>query len=272
MRTCETCGQPITFGCMTDGSGDWYTHEGPCFYCYMDKTYGEHNWMCLGGNAEDGEGGYYLASDANEGYSGTGIYYTEYEEDDEEDDGEYVKVTPRDTCLVEVVPSGDPPSYRELISVQAPKGLTKVGEAWFTDRDPIKFIIHEGVTRLDVSTAKFQCWKSLNSVTIPDGIEEIGGGAFMGCSNLTNVHIPRSVKSIELYAFSGCSSLRSLVIPDSVTYIGEHAFEGCSNLLLCAIPGSYLDTYARENAFVLQKKLYEHLPNCWRVVNKEGNE
>ena len=79
MKVCETCGKPITCGCMTDGNGDWYTHEGKCFHKYMDKTYGKHRWMELGNGLEDEYGGYYIVTaDTFDGTQGTGIYYTEY--------------------------------------------------------------------------------------------------------------------------------------------------------------------------------------------------
>ena len=82
MRICETCGEPIEFGCMTDEYGSFYTHEGDCFTEYMDKTYGKGEWMALGNGEEDGYGGYYIhTADVTGGYEGTGIYYTEYDDD-----------------------------------------------------------------------------------------------------------------------------------------------------------------------------------------------
>lgn len=84
-RICEVCHKPITYGCMTDGCGDFYIHEGKCFAKYMDKTYGKHKWMELGNGEEDEYGGYYVVAAAVVGgIQGTGIFYTEYEEDDYE--------------------------------------------------------------------------------------------------------------------------------------------------------------------------------------------
>ena len=82
MRICEICGKKVIAG-MTNDCVDFYVHEGKCFEKYMDKTYGKHKWMELGGGEEDGEGGYYIYSeDCAGGYMGTGIYYTEWEEED----------------------------------------------------------------------------------------------------------------------------------------------------------------------------------------------
>jgi len=81
MRICATCGKPIEFECMTDDDGSFYTHEEKCFEEYMDKTYGKHRWMSLGGGYEDEYGGYYIhTADVVGGYEGTGIYYTEFDD------------------------------------------------------------------------------------------------------------------------------------------------------------------------------------------------
>lgn len=78
---CDVCGKPITCGMTTD-DGDFHVCES-CFPAFMDRKYGEHKWMSLGNGADDGCGGYYIVSDDNEeeGFSGTGIYYTEFEQD-----------------------------------------------------------------------------------------------------------------------------------------------------------------------------------------------
>lgn len=81
-RTCSVCGKKVTEG-MTDDYGSFYCHEGKCFEEYMNETFGEGQWMILGGDVQDELGGYYIVTACNEkGYEGTGIYYTEWEEDD----------------------------------------------------------------------------------------------------------------------------------------------------------------------------------------------
>lgn len=82
-RICEICGKPVREG-MTTADGDFYVHEKKCFPKFMDKIYGKHKWMQIN---DDGEGGYYIYSDDSlvGGYSGTGIFYTEWESDDDEE-------------------------------------------------------------------------------------------------------------------------------------------------------------------------------------------
>jgi len=114
---------------------------------------------------------------------------------------------------------------------------------------------------------------SLTSVTIPNGVTNIGGNAFVGCHSLTNITvavanpaysslngvlfdksqatllqfpgglggdytIPSSVTNIGGGAFIGCASLTSVTIPNSVTNIGDSAFFGCASLTSVTIPNS----------------------------------
>ncbi len=69
----------------------------------------------------------------------------------------------------------------------------------------------------------------MTSVTIPNSVTTIGGGAFEGCTSLTSVNIPNSVKTIG-GSFIGCSSLTSVTIPESVTTIDWSAFSDCPEL------------------------------------------
>lgn len=71
---------------------------------------------------------------------------------------------------------------------------------------------------------------SLATVTIPEGVTNIGYKAFSGCSALTSVTIPESVTAIEGFAFYYCSSLTCITIPDGVITIGYKAFGNCSSL------------------------------------------
>ena len=69
---------------------------------------------------------------------------------------------------------------------------------------------------------------SLRSVTVTGG--NILYGAFYNCSMLTSVTIGNGVTNIGEQAFYKCSGLTSVTIGDSVTSIGSAAFEDCSGL------------------------------------------
>jgi len=68
------------------------------------------------------------------------------------------------------------------------------------------------------------------SVTIPDGITEIGEYAFAGNGNITEVIIPDSVSTIGDYAFQGCG-ITKLTIPCSFNNFTINAFSGCTTII-----------------------------------------
>lgn len=266
MRICDFCGQPITFGCMTDGSGDWFVHEGPCFVQWMDKTYGEHSWMVIDDTdyATDGCDGYYLVAHPNDrGFCGTGIYYTEYEEPDPDDEEDIYPCSNK--AVVEI------DRDHNLITMSSPACLTKVGTAYFVDRCPVEFIIHEGQTSLE--SYMFQNWSSLRSVSIPMGVTRIESGAFMNCENLSSVYIPEGVIEIAPYVFKGCTNLDCVRIPRSVTYIGIDAFAGCSSI--DAFIDSYAARWAQENGYAdrdTSPNYPDHLPHTFVLIENMEDE
>ena len=88
---------------------------------------------------------------------------------------------------------------------------------------------------------------SVTSITIPNSVTSIGGGAFRQCDNLASITIPNSVTSILDGAFMECDNLASITIPNSVTSIGPYAFELCHRLSSITIPNSV--TSIGEGAF-----------------------
>ena len=164
---------------------------------------------------------------------------------------------------VESIPDGLCSGMEKLTSITIPNSVTSIGSSAFRsctglkkvnytgdvkswvsismESNPIVYsknlylndvlltdlILPEGITTMSNAFAYDTC---LTSVTIPNSVTSIEGGAFCGCSGLTSVIIPNSVMSIERSAFSGCTGLTSITIPNSVTSIGDWAFHGCGGL------------------------------------------
>ena len=141
----------------------------------------------------------------------------------------------------------------------------------------------EGKPVTSIGDLTFASFRSLTSITIPDGVTSIGKSAFWKCTGLTSITIPDSVKSIGTKAFFGCSSLTTIqvsagnanytdvngvlfnkektllhtypagkaganyVIPNSVTSIGRDAFYLCPNLTSITIGDGI--TNIRNSAF-----------------------
>ncbi|MCR5523319.1 MAG: InlB B-repeat-containing protein, partial [Clostridia bacterium] len=65
---------------------------------------------------------------------------------------------------------------------------------------------------------------TVTSVTIPEGIREIGDNAFTAYTALEEVTIPDSVIIIGDGAFYGCVNLKGVTLGKNVAYVGEDAF------------------------------------------------
>lgn len=84
----------------------------------------------------------------------------------------------------------------------------------------------------------YESFRKIKSIVIPEGVEEIGDGAFLNCIGLEKVVLPNSLKNINDGAFAGCINLKEINIPDGVTSIGAYAFQFCVNLQNISIPDS----------------------------------
>jgi hypothetical protein len=116
------------------------------------------------------------------------------------------------------------------------------------------FIIENGVLKKYIGPG--------GDVVIPKGVTQIGGSAFEGNTALISVTVPDSVTFIYggafAGAFRGCSNLKKLVLPDSKVFIGEDAFKDCPAL-------------ADENGLVIfNARLFECYGNGGFVTVPEG--
>ena len=71
--------------------------------------------------------------------------------------------------------------------------------------------------------------QDITELVIADTVEEIGDGAFRGCTNLKTITQGSSLHTIGWNAFTRCDSLKSLYLSDSVKRVGSEAFS-CSGL------------------------------------------
>ena len=80
--------------------------------------------------------------------------------------------------------------------------------------------------------------KSVKTVKIQEGVENINQSAFWGCENLKTVSFPLSLKKIGTSAFWDCKKLKKVTIYSKVKTIGKHAFNNCKSLKSIYIPAT----------------------------------
>lgn len=64
------------------------------------------------------------------------------------------------------------------------------------------------------------------TVNIPEGVTEIGDGAFLANKDITSVVFPKSLKKIGHGAFYGCSKLKNIKSAGNISFIDVDAFRG----------------------------------------------
>jgi len=129
-----------------------------------------------------------------------------------------------------------------LKKLSIPSSVTKVG--WYAFSDcPFKTAGPVGSgcdfeygwkTTIPMDT--FRNCSSLEKISFPSTITEIGELAFVGCTGLTSIKIPEKVTTIGYYTFSGCKNLKKVTFPNGFKCVGNGAFHECSSLLDVVLP------------------------------------
>ena len=78
----------------------------------------------------------------------------------------------------------------------------------------------------------------LTAVTLPDGLQSLGRGAFDSCGSLTNATLPAAITAVPGKCFADCTKLLNVNYAGSVTAIGDLAFENCKALTAAPIPAT----------------------------------
>lgn len=114
----------------------------------------------------------------------------------------------------------------KVTSVNLPSTIRKIGAfAFFSSK--LNTITIPGSVK-SIGRGAFFANESLISITLNEGLEEIGDGAFR-CTSITTAIIPNSVKKIGIQAFS-CKALQELFVPDNLRNIGDNAFVGAKGV------------------------------------------
>lgn len=90
----------------------------------------------------------------------------------------------------------------------------------------------------------------ISSLTLPQGMRELGDSAFKFCISLNRLAIENGLETIGDEAFSNCNRLPSLTLPASIKYIGKQAFYDCTALTVIRAEFQNCDVYTEKNKSV----------------------
>ncbi len=111
-----------------------------------------------------------------------------------------------------------PPSVKKI----APKAFEKTAwmENWLLSGEEDFLIVGDGILLAYKGNEE--------SVTIPDGVKNIGPEAFMGNTLIKEVVLPDSVTEISEAAFKDCKNLSKISGGNELKKIADRAFHGCN--------------------------------------------
>ena len=132
-----------------------------------------------------------------------------------------------------------------LTSIVLPESVEQIYEFAFDGCTGLTSIAIPSKTTA-IQTCAFQSCTNLRSVTIPNGVRVIAIASFSSCG-LISVTLPDGMENIGPEAFSNCTELRAITIPASVNTINSSAFTNCPQLTIYAPAGSYAETYANSH-------------------------
>lgn len=144
-------------------------------------------------------------------------------------------------------------SCKNVTSISFGKELTYIGAYAFDGCESLKSIVFDENSQITFGTDNkggcgiFRNTKQLESITLPNGIIELGESLFEG-SGLEDITIPESVRSIGNSAFKGCTALEKITLPQETESLLAYAFMNCVSLTTLNIPESL--TEIKGNPFI----------------------
>lgn len=102
--------------------------------------------------------------------------------------------------------------------------------------DSDSIVVPDGV--VEIGNGAFADNKKIVSVTLPESVDKIGDRAFQDCTQLKEVKMPKSMSYIGEDVFSWATSLESLVIPEGIERLEEYTFSQCKSLKNISLPST----------------------------------
>ena len=125
-------------------------------------------------------------------------------------------------------PSDDVYWSYDKLTLSFDEGITEIPDDFGYSSDVNSYSLPQSLQR--IGGYAFEDNDKLVSITIPDNVSYIGRDAFFSCDRLKYVSLPKSCKKLRLGLFESCHALDSIDFPTDLTDIGPYAFNGCDSL------------------------------------------
>ena len=122
---------------------------------------------------------------------------------------------------------------RALKTIELPDGIRSIGANTFKDTPLTEIVIPDGVTEL--GEGAFAYCIQLTQVTLPDSVSKIGIDCFLNCTRLAELDLPAELKSIGFQGLRWTNAER-FVLPHGTKSIGAYAFDHSPRLTEVVIP------------------------------------
>lgn len=135
---------------------------------------------------------------------------------------------------VQVVADPTDSLYRQMEQVQVPKSVEYEGQTY-------------QVVRLDDQA--FRYCHLMQTIQLPEGLQEIGFQAFMNCTQLKEIRLPKTMRRIDDMAFYGCASLETVYVGKKIMRWPDMCFSDCQRLTAIYHAGSRPPKYCKMSFF-----------------------
>ena len=96
----------------------------------------------------------------------------------------------------------------------------------------------DGNTVTSISVNAFKNKTGITKVTLPEGMMQLYGSAFAGCTSLEEIVLPSTLTMIGDNCFNGCRSLKTVNPQEGIVTIFAYAFANCTSLEEIHLPDS----------------------------------